>query len=244
MVHVPPHLRRWLASGALAATVLAAGGLPALAASAPAPGAPRPTESAAAGHQARRAQHLRQLAAHLDGYLGLTSEQVAGLVSQFGPVRLLAAAPLAKLSGRSVPDVIALKTADRGWRDVAASLGLSREQVRDETKRMHAALREARRQAGFGRFAAALAGYLDAPAGEVEQTVRQHGARAALAAAPLAKLGGRTLSDVIALKAADGGWKQVAEQLGLSPEQVRAEIRRLHAEMKRLHGEMKRLRAR
>lgn len=233
---IPARFRRWAAAGALAATLVAAGAVPALAESSSPATVPGPTQAAASAHHARRGHHLRQLGKYLGGYLGLSAEQVGDLVKQYGPRKLVVAAPLAKLSQRPVAEVIALKTDGNTWKDVAETLRLSPEQVRAEAENMWVALREAAKQDAAAQLATALAGYLEAPAGDVQQLILQKGARTVLAAAPLAKLSRKPVADVIALKTADNEWKDVAETLGLTPEQVRTEMKKLHAALKKLRA--------
>lgn len=138
-------LRRVAAGAVLAGTVLAAGALPALAESGAEP-ATSPAEAAASVQQGRREQHLKRLARFLTSYLGLTAEQAEGLARRYGPGRLMAAAPLVKLSGKPVDEVLARKPADKGWKDIARALGLSAEQVRAEGQAMRTAMREMLRQ--------------------------------------------------------------------------------------------------
>lgn len=111
------------------------------------------------------------------------------------------AAMLAKISGKSFSDVLALKTEDNDWKDVETQLGVTREQIRNEMNEM---LAQRIGQCGDVDEATALKllnnGYCD---------------RDIAMAGKIAKASGKDIQSVLDLKKINNRWGDVAESLGL-----------------------------
>ncbi|MBN2908957.1 hypothetical protein JQC72_05390 [Polycladomyces sp. WAk] len=80
----------------------------------------------------------------VSAYLGKDPLQLAQLIrqSQLKPRDVIKAAVLAKASGKDIAQVVAMKTSQNTWRDVAQSLGLKREDVRDEARQLKKLFRQ------------------------------------------------------------------------------------------------------
>ncbi|MDN4595356.1 hypothetical protein [Polycladomyces subterraneus] len=77
-------------------------------------------------------------------YLGKDPQQLSQLIQryQLKPRDVIKAAVLAKASGKDITQVVAMKTSQKQWRDVAVSLGLKREDVRDEVQQLKKMFRQ------------------------------------------------------------------------------------------------------
>ena len=119
------------------------------------------------------------------------------------------AAMLAKVSGKSFKDVLAMKTRDNQWRDVEKSLGVTQDQLRSEMDNLFAA-----RMAESGNVDAETAkallkkGYLS---WDIE------------AAAVCAKESGKSIQDVLDMKKINNRWSDVAKSLGVDEKKLRSE---------------------
>jgi hypothetical protein len=77
-------------------------------------------------------------------YLGKDPQQLSQLIQryQLKPRDVVKAAVLSKASGKDIAQVVAMKTSQKQWSDVAASLGLKREDVRDEVQQLKKMFRQ------------------------------------------------------------------------------------------------------
>ena len=116
------------------------------------------------------------------------------------------AAMLAKLSGKSFGDVMAMKTKDNRWRDVQDSLGITREQIRNEMDSLSAA-----RIAEHGNVDLAAAKAL-LKNGYAAQDIEMAGI--------LAKESGKTLQAVLDMKKINNRWTDVAKSLGVDAKKL------------------------
>ena len=72
-----------------------------------------------------------EVAQHIAESFGVDAKQVKSALDEQKDFRDIGrAAMLAKISGKSFADVMALKTDDKDWRDIESSLGVTREKVR------------------------------------------------------------------------------------------------------------------
>lgn len=72
-----------------------------------------------------------EVAQHIAESFGVDAKQVKSALDEKKDFRDIGrAAMLAKISGKSFADVMALKTDDKDWRDIESSLGVTREKVR------------------------------------------------------------------------------------------------------------------
>ena len=117
------------------------------------------------------------------------------------------AAMLAKISGKSFKDVLAMKTDSNNWQDIGKSLGVTREQVHEQ---MNAMTAEHIAQKGNIDQATALALLKN---GYHSQDIN--------AAAILAKQSGKDIQSVLDLKKINNSWTDVAEQLGVDKSVLR-----------------------
>ena len=107
------------------------------------------------------------------------------------------AAFLAKASGKTLDDVLALKTADNKWRDVAKTLGITKEQA----KATHRALTADRLSAKLGFDRQATLGLLD----------NGYRPRDVAVAGLLAGNTGKTSQEILDMKKINNTWRDVAD---------------------------------
>lgn len=123
------------------------------------------------------------------------------------------AAFLAKATGKSLDDVLALKTDDNKWRDVVKSLGVTREQVK--ATRQALAADRLNTKLGLDR---------EATLGLLEQGYRPGDiAFAGL----LADNTGKSSQEVLDMKKINNTWRDVAENLGVSKDTMRQDIQKM-----------------
>lgn len=108
---------------------------------------------------------------------------------------------LAKASDKTLPEVLALKTPANTWKDVAKSLGVTREKVRALRQEMAATQLETK---------------LSIPK-QASQDLMSQGYRSQdiAVANELAKNTGKTLPDILSLRKINNTWHDVAQTLGV-----------------------------
>ena len=111
------------------------------------------------------------------------------------------AAMLAKVSGKSFADVLALKKADNTWRDVEQGLGVTREAMRDAFCEMEA--RHLSEQSIVDQETA------------LELIRNGYEVNDIRAAAVLAKAAGKDIQSVLDMKRINNRWYDVARELGV-----------------------------
>jgi predicted acetyltransferase len=111
------------------------------------------------------------------------------------------AAFLAKVSNKTLDEVIAVKTTDNTWKDVAAALGITKEQMKATRQDMTAT--RLNKQLGMDK--------------QVTINLLQQGyhARDIATANELAKNTGKSIEDVLSMKKINNSWRDVANQLGV-----------------------------
>ncbi|HMM22182.1 MAG TPA: hypothetical protein PKA10_15795 [Selenomonadales bacterium] len=131
------------------------------------------------------------------------------------------AAFLAKASGKSFEDVLALKTSDNTWKDVGKTLAITKEQMRSTHQDIVATQLNQRLGLDKGRTQELLGeGY------------RAHDiAMASL----LANASGKPVADVLQLKKINNTWHQVAQTLGVDDATFKQEAKKLRDAFPRHH---------
>lgn len=147
------------------------------------------------------------IAEHISGKLHVDKQELLQLLNQgYHPRDIGMAAKLAGLSSKSVEDVLAMKKINNSWRDVAAELGITKEQ-----------LKEARNNDIAEQFSTRL--HVDKQA--VVQLLSQgYHPRDIGMAAKIAGLSGKSIDDVLAMKKTNNSWQDVAGELNISPESL------------------------
>ena len=111
------------------------------------------------------------------------------------------AAMLAKISGKSFKDVLAMKTEDKHWKEIQESLGVTWEQMKEEMNSLTAARMAEHGNVDEGTAKALLGdGYLPQ---DIE------------AAAVLAKESGKNIQSVLEMKKINNRWEDIAKSLGV-----------------------------
>lgn len=119
------------------------------------------------------------------------------------------AAMLSKISGKSLKDVLAMKTADKHWPEVGKELGVKPEQVQAQMNEMTAARMAERGSIDKAKALALLNnGYQPMDIGQ---------------AAKLAKLTNKDIQAVLDMKKINNTWGDVAQQLGVDKSALRPE---------------------
>ena len=136
------------------------------------------------------------------------------------------AAMLAKISGKSFKDVLAMKTNGKHWPEIGKELGVTAEQVQAQMNEL-----TAERMAKKGEIAKerALALLKD---GYQPQDIGM--------AAKLAKLSGKDVQAVLDMKKINNRWSDVAKQLGVDEAKLRPQFtgRGMHRPDKMTEGDM------
>jgi len=153
-------------------------------------------------------------ASRLSETYGIDKSAVLKYLNDGVPMRNLnRAAFLAQASGKSLDDVLALKTADNSWKDVAKTLNITKEQFKATrntllSNRLNAKL-GLDKQATFALFDQ---GYLP---------------RDVAMAGLLAQNTGKSMDDILALKKINNRWSDVATTLGVDHDTLKQDIQQL-----------------
>jgi hypothetical protein len=123
------------------------------------------------------------------------------------------AAFLAKASDKPFGEVLALKTADNKWRDVAQTLGVTKEQVKATRQGLTADRMSAK--LGFDR---------QATLGLLEQGYRP---RDVAVAGMLAQDTGKSSQEILDMKKINNNWRDVAQSLGVSQDTLKQDTQKL-----------------
>ncbi len=182
-------------------------------------GAAAPIFAQAQNDQARQAKVQRQYdpakaAAHIANVYGLDQATVlASLNGGASPRDVNRAAFLAKASGKSFEEVLALKKSDNTWRDVARSIGVTREQMKAARQAMTAD----RLSAKLGLDHGTVAGLLG----------QGYKARDIAMAGLLAGNTDKTIGSVLDLKKINNTWRDVAASLGVSDDTLKQDMKKM-----------------
>lgn len=149
---------------------------------------------------------------------GLSRDEVSRYMRQgVNPHDMMLAALTAKASGKSLTDVLAMKTLANTWGDVEQSLGIAKEQIRE----LHEDI-----------IATKLAKNLSISKEQVQDLMKSGYMPPDIeAAATLAKASKKPLTDVLSMKKINNRWSDVAQALGIDPETFRQEMFKNHPMM-------------
>ncbi len=178
-----------------------------------------PLAQAAEGGKARPAHEKRQhdpdkAAQRLAETYGISKDTILARVNAGANVRdLNRAAFLAKANGKTFNEVLDLKTGDNTWKDVAKTLGVTKEQ----TKAAFHALSADRLSAKLGFDRATVLGLL-------EQGYKTHDIAVA---GLLAENADKTPASVLEMKKINNTWRDVAGSLGISDETLKQDMLKL-----------------
>jgi hypothetical protein len=158
------------------------------------------------GHQGGE-RHMKRMnpdeaAKRLNKTFGVSEAEVKAAFKEKRDFRDIGqAAMLAKVSGKSFSDVLAMKTKDKRWSEISKELGVKPEQIRAQMNALSA-----------GRIA--QRGNIDK---EQALSLLNKGYRAmdVSVAAKLAKLSNKDIQTVLDMKKINNRWGDVAEQLGV-----------------------------
>ena len=149
-----------------------------------------------------------KVAKHLNKTFGVSEEEVKAALKEKRDFHDVGqAAMLAKISGKSFKDVLAMKTKDRRWPDIGKELGVKPEQVRALLNDM-----TADRMAKHGNIDKNRA---------LSLLNEGYQARDIEMAAKLAKLSGKDIKTVLGMKKINNRWGDVAQQLGVDKSALR-----------------------
>ena len=152
-----------------------------------------------------------EVAQHIAESFGVDAKQVKSALDEQKDFRDIGrAAMLAKISGKSFADVMALKTDDKDWRDIESSLGVTREKVRQ--LRIEMTAKDLSRD-----------GVIDEE-GALKLLKDGYEPWDISCASILAEAAGRDIQSVLDLKKINKRWGDVADQLGVD----RRELKKFH----------------
>ncbi|MBR2214898.1 MAG: Tat pathway signal sequence domain protein [Selenomonadaceae bacterium] len=141
-------------------------------------------------------------AKHIAESFGVAESDVLNALEQGADVREVGhAAMLAKISGKSLSDVLSLKTQDNSWRDVEEGLGIDQAQIRQEMDGLVAARIAARGNVDQNTAIGLLKD------GYRPQDIEMAGI--------LAKESGKDIKAVLDKKKINNRWTDVAKELGV-----------------------------
>lgn len=178
-----------------------------------------PLAQAAGAEKARPALEQRQhdpekAAQRLSEAYGISKDTILTRVNGGASFRdVHRAAFLAKASGKTFDEVLDLKTGDNTWKDVAKTLGVTKEQA----KATFHGLSADRLNAKLGLDRATVLGLLD----------QGYKTRDIAVAGLLAENAGKTPASVLDMKKINNTWRDVAETLGVSDETFKQDIVKL-----------------
>ncbi|BBB91297.1 MAG TPA: hypothetical protein PKA28_19945 [Methylomusa anaerophila] len=121
------------------------------------------------------------------------------------------AAFFAKVSGKSLDDVLALKTADNSWKDVRESLNISTDQIKAAAQEIAATRLSARLNLSKENIQALF-----------REGYRQ---RDIAMAGILAKHTGKPVQDILSMKKINNSWQSVAASLGVDKEAFKQDVK-------------------
>lgn len=152
-----------------------------------------------------------EVAQHIAASFGVDEKQVKSALDDKRDFRDIGqAAMLAKISGKSFADVLALKTDDKDWRTIEESLGVTREKVRQ--LRIEMTAKDLSRD-----------GVIDEE-GALKLLKDGYEPWDISCASILAEAAGRDIQSVLDLKKINNRWGDVADQLGVD----RKELKKFH----------------
>lgn len=177
------------------------------------------TYNAAAHAEADRGRHHTEnmpprrmdsskLAEHISDQCGVDKAQVQKYLESGScdPIDLMEGAIIAKLSNKSFDDVLAAKTANTRWSDVAEKFGVSRDDIRNAHDEMMAD--------GLARNGAI------SKSDALKLLKDGYHPEDLSIASEIAKSSGKSISDVLSMKKLNNSWWDVAQSLGVSENSI------------------------
>ncbi|MDR3560005.1 MAG: hypothetical protein P4N59_01000 [Negativicutes bacterium] len=131
------------------------------------------------------------------------------------------AAFLAEASGKPLDDVLALKTADNSWRDVAKTLNITREQMK-----------ATRNNLTSNRLSTALGLDKQTTLGLFDQGYK---ARDVAMAGLLAQNTDQSIDNILSMKKINNSWRDVATTLGVDQDTLKQDMQKMHQAFPRGH---------
>ncbi|MCE5287236.1 MAG: hypothetical protein LLG02_15510 [Pelosinus sp.] len=160
------------------------------------------------GFHQRQKMSPEQMTAKMSARLGISQEDFAKYQANgLNPRDIGHAAFLAKVSGKTIDEVISLKTTDNTWKDVMSTLGITKEQIKSARQNMTAD----RITAKTGADKAVVLDLL---------SQGYHG-KDIMMASQLAKNTDKPINEILAMKKINNSWREVASDLGVSPESMK-----------------------
>ncbi|MDT8902771.1 hypothetical protein [Anaeroselena agilis] len=178
-----------------------------------------PLAQAAGPEKTRPAIEKRQFdpdkaAQRLSETYGIAKDTVLARLNNGANIRdVNRAAFLAKASGKTLDEVLDLKTGDNNWKDVAKTLGVTREQAKATFRGLSADKLNAK--LGFDR--ATVLGLLE----------QGYKSRDIAVAGLLAENADKTPASVLEMKKINNTWRDVAQSLGVSDETFKQDMLKL-----------------
>ncbi len=172
-------------------------------------------DSATGDYRAVQQQRLRpdQRAQQIADKFGVDKSQVLQSFEQGSSFRDISrAAFLAKVSKRTLPDVLALKTADKTWKDVTQALGVAPEQIKAARQEMTAARLEKLQIPKADSLALMSQGYRT---------------RDIAIAYKLAANTGKAPTEILDMRKINNTWRDVAQTLGVSNETLKQDLQNI-----------------
>lgn len=185
-------------------------------------------------HSKKEADHRKdRVAEKVAAYLGMKKEEVEAVIKEnsLRAHQVAVAAVIAKKSNQPFSQVAATIKQKKNWQEVIQVYRLEPGEVRKELHRLFPHLKG---KMHFMKNHPALlfqglASYLEREPEEIRKALyhsRVHPG-GAMHAAVLAKVSGKSLEDVLALKTEKKTWKEVASELRVSQDQVKEERKKL-----------------
>lgn len=153
-----------------------------------------------------------KMAQHIADKFGVSKEEVLAYEKQGVHFKdLNHASLLAKASGKTLKEVMQIKTLDNTWKDVAQSLGVTKEQIRVVHQDMAAANLES-------KLSIPKQTSLDL----MQQGYRSHDIAAAN---ELSKNTSKPISDILSMRKINNTWYDVAQSLGVDEETFKQDMK-------------------
>ena len=163
---------------------------------------PQMSRNQRGGERPMKNMNADDVAKHLHKTFGVSEDEVKAALKEKRDFHDIGqAAMLSKISGKSLSDILALKTQDKHWPEISKELGIKPEQVRAQMNEMSA---ERIAERGNVDKAEALS---------LLNSGYQH--RDIEMAARLAKLSGKDIQTILDMKKINNRWGDVAQQLGV-----------------------------
>lgn len=160
------------------------------------------------GFHQRHQMSPEQMAEKMSARLGISKADLEKYrANGLNPRDIGHAAFLAKVSSKTIDEVVSLKTKDNSWKDVTSNLGITKEQIKSARQNMMAD-RITEKTAADKNVALDLLGQ------------GYHG-KDIMMAAVLAKPTNKPIDEILSMKKINNTWHEVASELGVSQETMK-----------------------